>query len=76
MKKISFLAASLALTGCAHSPNVSVVSTSPRTVVIQSFTGIAGAQAMAIDECKKHGRDARYSSTLPGTVSYVFDCVQ
>ena len=76
MKKLSFLAVSFVLAGCAHVPNVSVVSTSPRTVVIQSFTGIADAQTMAGAECKKNGRDARYSSTLPGTISYVFDCIQ
>lgn len=75
MKKISFFAVSLALTACANVPNVSVVSTSPRSVVIQSFTGIAGAMAMADSECKKHGRDARYSGTLPGTIQYVFDCI-
>jgi hypothetical protein len=76
MKKIYFLAAGIVLAGCAHVQKVSVVSTSPRTVVILSFTGIADAQTMASDECKKHGRNARYSSTLPGTIEYVFDCVQ
>lgn len=65
-----------ALAGCAHVPMTSLVSTSPRTVVIQSFEGVGGAQKMASTECQKYGREARYSSTVPGTIEYVFDCVQ
>ncbi len=64
------------LTGCAHVPTTSLVSTSPRTVVVQSFAGVGGAQKMASSECQKHGREARYSSTIPGTIQYVFDCIQ
>lgn len=68
--------AAAALTGCASSPNTSLVSTSPRTVVVQSFDGVGGAQKMATAECQKHGRDARYAATMPGTIQYVFDCIQ
>ncbi len=76
MKFITTIASSLAIAGCAHIPNVSVVSTSPRTVVIQSFIDFSGTQALASKECQKYGREARYSATIPGTIEYVFDCVQ
>lgn len=68
--------AAAALAGCGHVPMTSLVSTSPRTVVVQSFDGVGGAQKMASSECQKHGREARYSSTIPGTIEYVFDCIQ
>ena len=75
-KNYLLIFSALALTGCGHVPMTSLVSTSPRTVVVQSFNGVGGAQKMATTECQKHGREARYSSTIPGTIQHVFDCIQ
>jgi len=61
------------LTGCG----VQVVSTSPRTVVVQGGTAYTQeAQRLADKECAKNGRFARMSSQASATSSnYVFDCV-
>lgn len=74
--KIYLLTFAATLTGCAHVPTTSLVSSSPRTVVVSSFDGVGGAQKTASTECQKHGREARYAATVPGTIEYVFDCVQ
>lgn len=64
------------LGGCGNLLKTSVVSTSPRTVVIQSFGDFGEVQKMASSECRKYGHEARYTPTTPDTVEYVFDCVQ
>lgn len=71
MKLVSVIAVSLSLAACGGLPT-KVISTSPRTVVVQSFKGMQAAQTMANDECAKHGRFARWIS---GDVNYVFDCI-
>lgn len=62
----------LMLGGCAASVQTKLLSTSPRTVAVQSFKGMADAQKVADGECAKHGRFARWSS---GDLQYIFDCV-
>lgn len=71
MKLMAAIAISLTLTACGGLPT-KVTSTSPRTVVVQSFKGMQAAQTMANEECGKYGRLARWIS---GDVNYVFDCV-
>jgi len=75
MKTSFIFALVLVLSGCASTIKTTIVSTSPRSVVIQSFVGVGDAQNFATNECKKHGREARYASTLPGTIQYAFDCI-
>ena len=75
MKKLSLFALILVLSACAGTVKTTIVSTSPRSVVIQSFVGVGDAQKFATVECGKHGREARYASTLPGTIQYAFDCI-
>ena len=66
------LAAVLAVlvAGCAFPTKV--LSSSPRTVVVQALK-VSDAQAMADAECKKHGRLARWASG--DSVEFFFDCV-
>lgn len=71
MKKIlASLCALILLPGCGAP--VKLMSSSPRTVQVQSFKGMAPAQKMADEECAKYGRLARW---LSGDINYVFDCV-
>ena len=61
----------MALAGCA----AQVLSSSPRTVVVQAGSVQVGeAQAAADAECKKHGRLARLASK-PTPNQYIYDCV-
>lgn len=61
------------LSGCAAAMATKVVSNSPRSVVIQSFKGMADAQSAANTACAQHDRFARWASGKE--VSYFFDCV-
>lgn len=70
MKTTLAILCAAVLAGCGAP--VKLMSTSPRTVQVQSFKGMAPAQAMADAECKKHGRMARWVS---GDINYIFDCV-
>jgi hypothetical protein len=70
MTKTITIICALLLAGCGAP--VKLMSSSPRTVQVQSFKGMAPAQAMADAECGKHGRMARWVS---GDINYVFDCV-
>lgn len=63
------------LAGCA----AKVISSSPRTVVIQAGAGrVADAQPLADEECKKYGLIARLSGRpMPGgPPQFIFDCVK
>lgn len=65
--------AAMALVGCA----AKVISSSPRTVVVTARDSmVAESQALADEECKKHGRFARLMER-PHRFSdqFVFDCV-
>ena len=71
MKKIILLACIVVLAGCAVPTKV--VSSSPRTVAVQSFKGMQEAQASADAECGKYNRLARWAAgTSP---NFIFDCV-
>lgn len=61
------------LTGCA----ASVISTSPRTVIIDANSqGPAAVQKLADAECAKHGRYAQLKNRPAfGSNEHVFDCV-
>ena len=71
------VALALAVVGCAHP--VSVVSSSPRSVMVSAnMYDTANAQAAADAECKKHGRFARMieqSGPANGYRGFLFDCV-
>ena len=69
--KLAMVIAAVLLVGCGAP--VKLLSTSPRTVAVQSFKGMQPAQDLADLECKKYGRLARWVS---GDLEYVFDCVQ
>ncbi len=71
MKLIALISICLALVACGGL-KTKVTSTSPRTVVIQSFNGMQEAQNMANVECAKYGRMARWTA---GELDYIFDCV-
>lgn len=75
MRQFVAIIVAIALAGCA----ASVVSTSPRSVMINAGTRQAQeAQDLATAECAKQGLHARMSSG-PGFGSprqWVFDCVQ
>jgi hypothetical protein len=75
MRQFVAIIAAIALTGCA----ASVVSTSPRSVMINAGTRQAQeAQNLATVECAKQGLHARLSSG-PGFGNprqWAFDCVQ
>lgn len=71
MKKLIALAlVTLGLAGCGTQPKV--LSSSPRTVSVRSFKGMAEAQKVADAECAKHSRYARWTA---GNTDYIFDCV-
>lgn len=70
MKKI-LVAVCVVMAGCANL-QTKVTSTSPRTVVVQSFKGMQEAQNAANIECAKYGRTARWAA---GDINYIFDCV-
>lgn len=72
MKFVAALGFSFLLAGC-NATATKVVSSSPRTVGVQSFKGLGEAQKAADLECAKHNRYARWVS---GDLNYVFDCVQ
>ena len=72
MKILAILATCMALTAC-NATATKVLSSSPRTVAIQSFKGMSDAQKLADAECARHGRFARWIS---GDLNYVFDCIQ
>lgn len=71
MRYIASLVAVLVLAGCA----AKVLSSGPRTVVIQSREGVSEAQPMAEAECAKHGRHAQLVGHERALVNLVFDCV-
>jgi hypothetical protein len=62
----------LAVAGCGTTLQTEVTSSSPRTVSVQSFIGMADAQKFADVECAKYGRFGRW---VKGDVTYIFDCV-
>lgn len=70
-KAVLAMMATLVLAGCGATTKV--MSSSPRTVSVQSFRGLAEAQKLADAECAKYGRLARWVS---GDINYIFDCVQ
>ena len=61
------------LSGCAAALATKVVSSSPRSVVVKSFDGIADAQSTANTACAKYDRFARWVSGEQ--VDFYFDCV-
>ena len=63
----------LMLSACAGALATKVTSSSPRSVVVQSFKGIGDAQLVANSACEQHGRFARWVSGKE--VNYFFDCV-
>lgn len=71
MKLLAALLFALGVTACGGL-KTKVTSTSPRTVVVQSFKGMQDAQTVADAECKKYGRLARWTA---GDLDYIFDCV-
>lgn len=71
MKLTVLIALCLALAACGGL-QTKVTSTSPRTVVVQSFKGMQDAQNLANVECAKYGRYARWTA---GDLEYIFDCV-
>ena len=69
---VTLVAGAVFLAGCA----ASVISSSPRTVVIRSQTGITEAQPLAEAECKAQGgRHARYYGTGRAMTELIFDCI-
>lgn len=71
MKTVS-LAICVVMSGCV-ALQTKVTSTSPRTVVVQSFKGMQEAQTSANAECAKYDRTARWAAGKDS--SYIFDCV-
>lgn len=61
------------LSGCAAALATKVVSSSPRSVVVKSFKGMADAQIAANAACAQHDRFARWASGKE--VDFYFDCV-
>lgn len=70
MKKFLLLVCVL-IAGCGNL-QPKVISTSERTVAVQSFDGMSSAQKLADAECSKNSRFARWIS---GKVTYIFDCI-
>jgi hypothetical protein len=62
----------LLVAGCGAALQTKVTSSSPRTVSVQSFDGMADAQKFADAECAKYGRFGRW---VKGDLDYIFDCV-
>lgn len=71
MRVIALLMVAL-VAGCAGAMKTKIVSSSPRTVSVESFNGMADAIQLAETECLKYGLHARWVS---GKVTYIFDCV-
>lgn len=76
MKTVLPIIICVALSGCA----ATVVSSTPRSIVIAAGTGndSAEAQKLAQQECQKYGRHARMTSRpMPyGSNEFTFDCVE
>ena len=73
--RIVLISVCLAVTGCGVMVNNSVVSSSERTVVIQSaFDELDKAQKLADAECAKHRRVARLSGPARN-YKLIYDCV-
>jgi hypothetical protein len=73
--RIVFLAAALLLSGCAGTPMNSVVSSSERTVVVESiFSNMDASQQLANVECARHRRFARLSGPARD-YKLIYDCV-
>ena len=72
MKLLTSTLIILGLTACGGL-QTKVTSTSPRTVVVQSFKGMQDAQNFANAECAKYGLLARWTA---GDIDYIFDCVK
>lgn len=70
--RLTILVLAAAAAGCAVPTKV--ISTSSRTVAVQSFKGMQDAQNVANAECSKAGRTARWASGDGPT--YIYDCVQ
>lgn len=72
MRNLALIIAAIVLTGCA----ARVVSTSPRTVMINAGM-IQGqeAQELATAECSKHVLHARLSARPGAMRQWAFDCV-
>jgi hypothetical protein len=61
----------VALSGCA----AKVLSSSPRTVVVNAGSVEAGKAQVAADaECKRHSKLARLASK-PSPNQYIYDCI-
>jgi uncharacterized lipoprotein YajG len=73
--RIVVLATALLLSGCANVPMNSILSSSERTVVVESiFSNMDASQRLADAECAKHQRLARLSGPARD-YKLIYDCV-